>query len=301
LKGARMHNRSRKTWCLSMLAAVLLCGSARPSVAAERHMLWAVAGASNTVYLLGSIHLLREDMYPLPEAIMAAYADSEILVTEVDIAAISDVDAQIAMMSRGMLEAGTQLSDVVSPKTYDAAKKALEGMGLDVAMFSAFKPWMLSMTLSVAKLKTLGFSPENGIDLFFDSLARRDGKERASLETVDFQIELFDKMAPEDQDALLAYTIDEFDMLESEADRLMTAWVDGRDDDLAALLLEGFEPFPHLAGRLITDRNRTWLGQIQRYLTGDHNVLVIVGAGHLVGAEGVVSLLRGREYSVSQQ
>jgi uncharacterized protein YbaP (TraB family) len=296
-----MHARTRRTWCWSALLAATLLSAAGPAAAADRHMLWAVSGESNTVYLLGSIHLLREDMYPLPGVMMDAYADSMVLVTEVDIASVSDIGSQIMMMSRGMLESGTQLAGVVSPKTYDAARDALASMGLDVSMFSAFKPWMLSMTLSVAKLKALGFSPENGVDMFFDSLARRDGKERAALETVDFQIELFDGMAPEDQDSLLAYTIDELDTIESEADRLMTAWSNGRDDELAALLLEGFEPFPHLAERLIADRNQTWTGQIERYLTGSRHVLVIVGAGHLVGPEGIVALLRDRGYVLQQR
>ena len=231
--------------CLAALLAMTAFGGGRaaPADTAEspQHvMLWSVRGASNTVYLLGSVHLLRPEHYPLDPRMEAAYADSQVLVTEVDIARLAEPDVQQLVVARGELPAGQTLRDVISPATLAGTEKLLADMGIDPAAFETHKPWLLAMTLTMAKLTQMGFDPDQGVDVHFDARARRDGKPIVALESVEQQLAIFDDLSPEDSEGLLRFTILEVNTIGTEIDRLITAWQTGDFDSLQAILLEGF-------------------------------------------------------------
>jgi len=296
----------RYSW-LVMLAAVAIALSGRP-VRAEaeatdppRHMLWAVTGAHNTLYLLGSVHLMKPDAYPLPAVMEAAFATSAVLVTEVDLATMAAPDVQQRFLSRGQLPPGTSLKDLVSPVLYAKSAATLESMGVSIGSMAAFKPWLLAITMPVIKLQSMGYDPAHGLDSYFDAKARQASIPVRALETADFQLNLFDSLPNDVQEALLAHTVDEVATIEDDIESLMQAWTTGDEAVILNLLVTDFADFPRLKQTLLTDRNVAWTAAFEQYLQEERDVVAVVGVAHLIGPEGVVALLRQRGYTVRQR
>lgn len=262
--------------------------------------LWKVSSGKNTVYLLGSIHALKNEHYPLKAPIEKAYEDSQVLVLEVDPGGMGDLAIQGAMLGRGMLPPGVTLAQSLSTSVYELAKSKTSELGLDIDVFQGFKPWLFALTLGMTKLQASGFNPVQGVDFYFYGKAADAGKPVKSLETMDYQLGLFDALSPENQEAFVFQTLKDLDVAEKEMDALVAAWSSGDTEALGSILLRNFRGQPDLYEALVAQRNRTWVLKIESYLNDDKNYLVVVGAAHLVGTEGVVELLRRKGYSIEQ-
>jgi len=265
-----------------------------------KHCLWRVRSATNTVYLLGSIHIMRPDGFPLAVVIESAFASSSVAVFEVDLSAAGTVDTALGALAAGALPEGRTLADVVSPETYRLAQQRLAEAGYDMAGMQRMRPWMVATTVALAELRRAGYSPADGVDQHFQRRAVDAGMRVIGLETVDEQLALFADLTPEEDEAFLVQTLRELATLIPQVDELTAVWRSGRTAEVEALLAEGFAAFPRLYERLVVDRNRRWLPQIEALLAGDQRAFVAVGALHLVGERGVVELLRARGYQVEQ-
>jgi uncharacterized protein len=163
-----------------------------------------------------------------------------------------------------------------------------------------FKPWVISLMLSQLALASEGFSPQYGVDLQLDNRAKAAGKPIGGLESVDFQIGLFDSLSPSDQLALLKESLISPDSARREMQSLKTDWLAGDDAALARDTELGFTDDSTLYHTLLVDRTRSWVPQVEAMLQEPQTVLVVVGAGHLVGRNGLVALLRAKGYAVTQ-
>ena len=297
----RMHAFS---W-FRFLLAVALCGSAplraQQAVApASHHSLWKVQGKTNVVYLLGSVHVLKETNYPLAAPIEQAFTNAQIAVFEADIGAMNDPSLAMKMMAKGTLPEGETLEKQLSPESYKSFQKHVEESGMPAAMMDKMTPAMAAMTLEVFELMKLGLDPEAGVDKHYFGLAKKQGKQTIPLETVDFQINLLSNFSKEEGEALMKSTLRQMDSLKKDLDELLKAWETGDNEKLDKMLNEAMGDSPAIYKRLLTDRNRNWLPKLEEFTQGSKNVIVIVGAGHLVGKEGVVELLRKKGYKVTQ-
>jgi uncharacterized protein YbaP (TraB family) len=272
----------------------------RPA-AATKHSLWKVQGKHNAVYLLGSVHVLKPENYPLPAPIEAAFTNSPIVAFETDIGAMDEPAAQMQLMGKAMLPVGETLQDQLSPALYTRFTNQLQETGLPGAMLERFKPALAALTLEVMELQKLGYDPEYGLDKHFYTLAHKGKKEIVPLETIEFQIGLLTGLSKEEGEQVMKSTLDEIDKTKQEVQKMLTAWQTGDAEGLEKLLNEAAHEAPAIFKRLVTDRNQTWIPKIEGWLQGDKNVVVIVGAGHLVGKEGVVELLRKKGLKVTQQ
>ena len=287
------------------LAAVLVAsaaGAAPPEdeAAGPKHCLWRVRSATNTVYLLGSIHIMQRDAYPLAAVIESAFTSSSVAVFEVDLGADDAAGSALGALAAGSLPEGRTLRDVVSPETYQQAKQRLATAGYDIAGMERMRPWMIATTLTLAELQRAGYSPADGVDQYFQRRAAGAGMRVVGLETLDDQLALFAELTPDEDEAFLVQTLRELEALIPQVAELTADWQAGRVADVEALLAEGFAAFPRLYAKLVVDRNRRWLPQIEALLAGDQRAFVAVGALHLVGEEGVVELLEAKGYQVEQ-
>jgi uncharacterized protein YbaP (TraB family) len=155
--------------------------------------------------------------------------------------------------------------------------------------------------LTTLELQRLGFDPLYGIDLHFYTKAKADEKELAYLESVEYQLNLLGKMSAPDQKAFLNQTLKDLGILGQLTDDMTTAWQNGAADDLYELLFKSFEDHPGIEDRLLTRRNKAWLPQIEKMLKEPKITMVIVGAGHLIGPDGLVELLKQKGYKVKQK
>ena len=283
-------------------ALLVACGvwaGQQPGKQPEKCFMWSVEHGSTTVYLLGSIHVLKEDAYPLPQAIDRAFGDSEVVVFEVDLDDMSA--AAIKMLAAGTLEGDETLEEVVGPTMWLQVSEHLESAGLQPAAFQRMKPWMAAVSLAAFELARAGYTPGAGLDTRLNARAKAAGKERLALETVDFQVGIFTDLDPVQSVDFLRYTLRDLDAVIPLLDELAASWRNGDVEPVEELLLDGFEDSPQLFAKLVTKRNRSWLGQVEELIAGDRNALVVVGALHLVGDGGLVALLRERGYTVEQR
>jgi len=290
--------RSFAALALALLASV----AAGRAVAEDRGVLWTLQGRQNTVYLLGSVHVLRPGDAALPRAALDAYADAEQLVMEIDLddAALGDPLAIAQQMqASAALPAGQSLQSVLGSDYAEVARRASEA-GLELAMFDRFQPWFVATLLLQLELAKRGFDPALGIEQQLAGRAVADRKPIMGLETPAQQFAVLSGLSLADQKRFLLMTLDESAQADAELEQLLAAWRKGDITALAALLSDEFERFPQLYRPLTEDRNRAWVGQLGDLLDDRDDYLVVVGALHLVGRNSVVDLLRQRGYTVTQ-
>ncbi len=262
--------------------------------------MWKVAGASNSVYLLGSIHLLRSQDYPLPTAIDAAYDDAEVLIMEVDMDDMDPFAAQAAFTRYGVLHDDTTLRDLMGDGLYLEAIAAAEIIGIPLGMLQKTEPWYAAMTVEIMMLSRIGFNPALGVEMHMMSKATQDGKAIEGFETVEEQIQFLDGMSLQAQRDMLLSTLAESTKLGEMMDGLIEAWRHGDIAELEAGMLDELAKHEELNKTLVTDRNSRWVGQIEELLDDVDDYLIIVGALHLIGPQGVPNQLEDMGYDVHQ-
>ena len=285
---------SVRTW--PILVALLCCGPAVADPAA-----WRVTGQTGgDVTLLGSMHVLRESDYPLPPSLDALVERADIIVMELD---LDDVDAaaqQRLILDKAVLPQGTVLEDVVDADAYRRLERHMAELGVGLEALERFEPWFLAITVLDLGMRQVGFVPERGVEQYVLAQAQADGKETVGLETVEFQLGLFDALPPEQQQAMLEQTLAELDEGVAVLGAMVAAWRAGELESLSAELLDEFAAFPGLYETLVTKRNNAWVPALERMLADGRRHLVVVGALHLVGPDNVVELLRGRGHEVER-
>jgi uncharacterized protein YbaP (TraB family) len=285
----------------AVFLTVSFTGSSLAATKTSRSLIWSFKSGATTVYLAGSIHVLRKESYPLPEEIENIYDCCRRIVFETDLDATNDGSLQARMMRRGMYPGGKSLSGNISPETYNMLKKKLEVSGLSIKQFDKLRPWMAALTLAGSEMIRLGFDPQLGLDRQFFSRAKRDHKKLIFLETNEFQINLFAGLSRSRQEALLRQILTEIKVIESMYADMVDAWKKGDADRLGLMMDESFTGFPDLHDRLITKRNRRWVAKILSLAKRKGDMLVVVGAAHLVGDKSLVDLIRRKGYDVRQR
>ena len=246
------------------------------------------------------MHLLTKDYYPLSPALEAAYKDTQLLVEEVDMGEMLGVDAQMQMLRRGMLPAGQSLDKVVSADTMALVNKTAAELGVPSEALKLLKPWMASLTLDALEWQKAGFDADLGLDKHFYDSARADGRPVQGLETVEYQLSMFDGMTPEQQDHMLADSIKELSTEQASVTTVANAWKAGDAPGVERIVLQDLKSDPAMYQRLLVDRNRNWLPRIEALFTRPRPSLVVVGAAHLVGPDGLLQMLKARGYTIEQ-
>src|SRR3954464_3715377 len=290
--------QTSQAWLRRIVLVVALVAAAQAVEA--KTFGWKATGKSGTIYLVGSIHVMSASFYPLNPALDAAFKDADLLVEEVDLAQMTDPMAQMAMLTRGMLPSGQSLDKVLSPATLALVNKTTADMGGAAGPLMRFKPWMLAIALQGMELAKAGFDPALGLDQHFYEQAKEGGKTVQGLETVDYQISRFDQLTLEQQDRMLAETPKQ---LATEPRTVGKLGDEGKSGDVAALeriALADVKSDPAMYQRLLVERNKNWMPQIEALFARRGRALVVVGAAHLIGPDGLIAMLRAKGYTVEQ-
>ncbi len=284
--------------CVFLLCAI----SAFASADTEGHpvTLWRAQGISNSIYLLGSIHLLRAEDHPLPTVIDAAYEDAEVLIMELD---MDDLDAALTQQlftESGVLRDGVTLRDLMGEELYSRAAAAAETSDIPIDLLAQSKPWLAAITVEMMALYRIGFNPSLGVEMQMTSRAVEDGKPIEGLETIEEQLAFLDGLSLQAQRDLLIQTLEDSASMDDSIGEMIRAWRYGDTDFLASGLLESFAEHEELNDKLVTNRNQRWVSQIIELLDDADDYLIIVGALHLVGDAGVPSLLARKGIEIMQ-
>jgi uncharacterized protein len=268
--------------------------------AQEKNFLWKVPGDKNTVYILGSIHLLKRGSAALKPVVEEVFSKSKRLVLEIDLVKEGPAKFQQLLVEKGVNPEGKLLSEQLSPDTYELAARRASDLGIDLKLLASFKPWVVALTMVVMQLQKLGFDPNSGIDHQLAERAKQANKPVSGLETAEFQIDIFSQLSPPEQEMFLRQSLLEMDQLDKSVDEMVEVWSRGDVAGGEKLFLESMRGYPELKAKVIDERNRNWVPQIEQFLKQDEDVLVVVGAAHLVGNEGVIELLKARGYKLEQ-
>lgn len=268
--------------------------------AAAGSLLWEVRSETGVVFLLGSIHVARPDLYPLDSRIEKAFDASDQLVVEINPDKMDPRETQMLMLRYGMYADGSTLDTKLSKEMMEKVRERLERAGLPLESVLPFKPWFVALTVSSVEFERLGLDPDYGIDLYFIRKAK-ETKPILELESLGEQIALLDGFSPEEQEAFLLYTLEDLDNLDGAVDDLIGAWAEGDSAAIEDILTQTVENRPRLGGiyaKLIDERNGRMLEKIEHYLDTPDSYFVVVGAGHLVGDQGLVIQLAARGHKV---
>jgi uncharacterized protein YbaP (TraB family) len=252
---------------------------------------WTIKGRHNTVYLAGSVHALPTNHAELPPALERAYAASRSIVMEVDLDDLDPMEAVKFVTANGTLPPEQTLGDLLGPEKYAVVTRLAATVHLPEFALEKLEPWAAAMVLTQVALTNSGFDPQLGIDMQIVERAKADHKRIDGLETVTDQLGVFDSQSMEDQTKFLLESADDVPQMQSDLEHLVTAW---RAGDLRALereFLKERDQAPRLYDALLGARNRKWLPQIEALLDKDEDVLVVVGALHYVGRDGLIELL----------
>ncbi len=281
--------------------ALVLCAQLAAQ-SPQKHFLWKVEdGKGASAYLLGSLHVLTADAYPLPAPIDKAFAESKTLVEEVDLDEMNDPTQMMAALTKAMLTGGQTLDQLIAADTYAEVQKRAEAFGMPMMALQRMKPWLVAVTLMAPTLQSAGFTPELGIDRHYFDRAKEKGLKREALETLAYQLDRFDQMPIALQEELLKATIEDLDTQVSGVKDMVRAWLSGDLGTIEKLTLTAFLESPELYRRLLLERNHNWMPHVERCLSENAGCFVVVGAAHLVGKDGLPALLAKKGYKVTQQ
>jgi uncharacterized protein YbaP (TraB family) len=285
----------------SRLAAIVALTQLAPLQAqATRDFIWKVSRPTGAIYLVGSVHLLTKDFYPLSPALDTAFKDSDLLVEEADLGEMEAPASQFKLLARGLLPGDQSLESVVSPATYASVTKRVSDLGMPIEPLSRFKPWMLALTLVQLEWQKAGFDASLGLDRHFYDRAKVDGKLVQGLETVDYQVSLFDEMTRDEQDRMLAESLKDLDREQANVLALTNAWKAGNAPTVERLVLDEVKDDPVTYKRLLVNRNRNWLPSLDALLNRSGHAFVVVGAAHLIGPDGLLTMFKAKGYKVEQ-
>jgi len=289
--------REIRRWLLSALG---LLSGLNALTAQGASPVWAIHGPHNTVYLAGSVHMLKAGEAALPTGFERAYAGSQGLVMELDVANLNPLDAAGWLLEHGALPEGVTLHQRLGDSRYQKVTTEAQRLGVPDQLLQQQQPWVVGMELLELKYQQLGFDAQSGVEQQLAQRAQGDHKPISGLETLAEQLGVLGAMSDEDQVRFLDMIVTEMDDVGNDTQQVITAWRNGDAARLGALLGEEYKSFPALYRTLVSERNRHWLPQIEKLLQDRQDYFVVVGALHLVGEGGLLDLMRRDGYRPEQ-
>ena len=292
--------QARRTLAAALTAVVLACSAiAADASGGGKGFIWRIERDGRVGWLVGSLHVLTPDYYPLPDAMEKAFAQADTLLEEADLREMASPDVVDLLRTRAVYSGGETLKTQLSAETYGMTVTRFERIGLPIEPFERMRPWMITLTLVAAEMKRAGFDPELGVDKYFFEKSTEQGKKFATLEKIAEQLELFAGFTPRVQEAMLRETLESLDAQMGQMQAIADAWRAGDADALERIVLEPMLDEPAFYDAMIVRRNRNWMPRVESCLDAG-GCFIVVGAAHLIGPDGLLASLRRRGFTIRQ-
>ncbi|MCO7226711.1 TraB/GumN family protein [Pleionea sp. CnH1-48] len=279
---------------LSLLLTAMLSFS---SVVNAKSSVWKIEKDGNVAYLGGTVHILKNSEPALPGEYKQAYKDAEKVIFEVPIDKLAAPEFQSKMMTQAFYSGEKSLKTVMSPDVYKRLKDFCTKEG--IPFNDKVKPGFLSSMILVMMAQKHGFSME-GIDSRYFEQAKKDGKQIGALETVDLQLSYITSMGVGNENNFFKYSLKDMSDFETAMNSMITAVKKGDTQFLTEKVLEPSKAFPSIYDKLVVERNKNWIPQIESMMKTKEKEFIMVGALHLVGEQGVLKMLRDKGYKIKQ-
>lgn len=286
-------NKLKIFFILAITTLVTVSCSILKTENTEETFLWKVDDGNSHIFLLGSIHVAKPDMYPLDYRIEEAFRSSDIVAFEIDMSKVEP----LSIMKFMTYTDGTKLRDRISSENYEKIRQKFAAMGLTETMFETMRPWAAAITLQSNILHNAGYDQSLGIDQHFLTKATNEGKKVRELETAEYQMGLlseFDNVG----DSFINYTLESSEGPEAEIDRMIKAWKEGNKKELINILDSSRYEYPEFESmyeKIIDQRNNNMTNKVEEWLKEDKTIFIVVGAGHLIGESGIINQLKKKD------
>ena len=252
-------------------------------------------------YLVGSIHLMKSNAYPLDPVFDKAFTRSNLTVFELN---FDQLRSQLPALQRqlGISEDGKPLQETLPTETYNKLQSVANRIGLPLARLQPMEPWLASLAVTNKLFQESEYNPNLGIDRHFFEKAKEADQMRIALETPKEQFKLFDELSKEQQIKFLHHSLAQSQRMIKQLDQIVAAWEQGEITTMEQIMLNPMQNrFPEIYQTVIVERNRQWLVEIQQILQEQgKRPLIVVGAAHLPGNQGLIQQLRDQGYTLKQ-
>jgi len=265
---------------------------------ARKAMFWKVSSTNNVAWLLGSIHVGSKSMYPLPKEMEDAFERSTALLVEIDLNHVDLQKMQMLVFQTGLYGGDETLWDHVSPETRQRLEAFCEKYGVPAMAMSKMKPWAAAMMISTIPLMKSGMEMSLGIDKHFLDKAEKAAKRVVEIESADEQMKLVSGITAEMLEKSVAASAKQDP--EEYGKRLQQTWISGDTGQMEKIMREQTSDAVEFAKAMVEDRNLHMADVAEQFLKGKEQAFLVVGAAHMVGKDGIVSLLQKRGYKVEQ-
>jgi len=269
-----------------------------PPAEGQGPALWVVSDADSTLYLFGTVHVLRPTTAWGSARVDAAFDSASDIWLE--ISNPDDVAAVMPLIQQHGISPDRPLSSLLTAEQFADLDAAAQSIGLSGAQMEPMRPWLAALQLSMAPLVKAGYDPQSGVELILKARAEAAGKPLHGFETIDKQVRILAGLDEADQLAFLTETLGMFDNAATELDQLVNAWATGDVDSINRLGVEEMKAVsPAVYEALLVRRNTDWADQIQTLLEGSGTTFIAVGAAHLAGDDSVQAILTRRGVAVN--
>ncbi len=261
---------------------------------------WTISKDGNELYLGGTIHVLKKQDYPLPVEFNQAFKKSDLVVFETNLEKVNSPEfgQKVARMLTYLPD--QSLKQAINKKTFNKLKKYLKDRNIPVEQFLSFKPAMVVLVITIIELKKMGMV-DIGVDQYFFNKAKQAGKATVYLETVDEQLAFLHSMGQGKENEMIVSTIDDLSRIDVTMVEIKSAWLKGDENKMAKVTIaEMVRDYPDLYQMLLVKRNNNWMPRIKRMLRDKKVEMVLVGALHLAGKDGLLQQLRNNGYHVKK-
>lgn len=273
--------------------------AAHPAIQGDGPALWVVKDADSTLYLFGTVHVLRPTTGWASDRVTEAFDSADEIWFE-----ISNPDDQAAitpLVEQYGFSPNKPLSSLLTPEEVAELDTAAKAVGASAAQLDLMRPWLAGVSLSLAPILKAGYDPQSGVDRVLKTRAETLGKSIKAFETAEHQIRLLATLPEDLQIQFIREAIEDYGRAVEMVDGIITAWSTGDVDALDAIMLEDVKvDSPELYKTIFVDRNTDWADQIQTLLAGTGDAFIAVGAGHLAGDDSVQAILQSRGVDVER-
>ncbi len=280
----------------NVLVAGLAATAALGAPALAQPAFWAVKDADSTLYILGTVHLLKPETVWHTDKLDAAMAEATELWLELPTTdPMAMAGEMMPLVTQYGLSPANPLSRQLTPAEMKTLDEAAKLAGLSGAQLNVFRPWFAALTISNAAMTRAGYDPMSGVDSKVEAAFKARNIKPKGLETAEMQIKVFAGMQPDQELRYLRETIEEYENAPVELDKMVTQWAAADLVGLEAMFVTEMKTEePDLYAALLTNRNANWVTQIEGILAGKGVAFMAVGAGHMIGPDSVIAMLEAK-------
>lgn len=269
--------------------------------------MWKVTKGDKELYLFGSIHATDDSAENLPAYVQDAFDKCDSLAVEINMDEVmNDFSQAYSLMTDLVYADGTTIKDHISKETYDAAVKYLTENGLYSTYYDSFKPMMWISLLENSICQNAGIDTNNSMETIMSSKAKAAGKEILEVESIEIQLAVFDEISDKFADYMIkSYTEDgAAEVMKKSTANLYELWKKGQplptDNNIEEIPDELKDDYEKYNKAMLTNRNIGMADKAEEYMNDGKKVFFMVGAAHMYGDDGIVSLLKQRGYTVDK-